>query len=37
VLALDGTRYARDAPQHQPGQAVSVGPTREACDALTAR
>jgi hypothetical protein len=37
VLALDGRWLPRDDQPLEPGQAVSVIATREACDALTAR
>jgi Trk K+ transport system NAD-binding subunit len=37
VLALDGRWFPRDDQPLEPGQAVSVVATREACDALTAR
>jgi Trk K+ transport system NAD-binding subunit len=37
VLALDGRWFPRDDHSLEPGQAVSVVATREACDALTAR
>ena len=37
VLAIDGKWFPRDDTQLQPGQAVSVVATKEACDALTAR